>query len=379
MRNIKKCVTAAAAVALALPVATSFGAVASAAVETSVPEGSDPRLPEGIYRTPALTLDQLTATAVNAGFAEEDVTTFLGADDPAQTHVFALRLADGGWTLLDSYNGGAETVGWRGTYELIDDDTVVATDPCGAITYTYTLDGEQLTLDMIDDQCDGGVGELIAQTITFESSPFTLEPPGGSPAADAAPTSYVSTAFVVPFEVTPPEWAAPEPAAELPNFVTWEGSAVDRGIRFLVPVNVYVPGETSPTAPPDDYLDYLLGQAEHGAIFEDVVETTVDGRPATVMTATTPASLDGSLGCQEEEMLAADCFGLQPDLILRIAVIDTDAGPLLIWVRDIRGADDRELEYDSFDAMLASLRFRDEAEPITDTDASGAASPIDGV
>ena len=84
------------------------------------------------------------------------------------------------------------------------------------------------------------------------------------------------------------------------------------------------------------------------------------------MTATTPNSLDGSLGCQEEEMFAADCFGLQPDLILRIAVIDTDAGPLLVWVRDIRGADDRDIEYESFDAMLASLRFRPDAEPTTD-------------
>ena len=76
------------------------------------------------------------------------------------------------------------------------------------------------------------------------------------------------------------------------------------------------------------------------------------------MTATTLSSLDGSLGCQEEDSFAADCFGLQPDLILRIAVIDTEAGPLLIWVRDIRGADDRELEYESFDEMLGSLRFR---------------------
>ena len=84
-----------------------------------------------------------------------------------------------------------------------------------------------------------------------------------------------------------------------------------------------------------------------------------------MMTATTPTSLDGSLGCQEEAMLAEDCFGLQPDLILRIAVIDTDAGPLLIWVRDIRGADDRELEYESFDDMLASVQFRPDAEPTT--------------
>ena len=138
---------------------------------------------------------------------------------------------------------------------------------------------------------------------------------------------------------------------------------------------MYLPGATSPTAPPDDYLAYLLGQAEHGAIFEDVVETTVDGRPATIMTATTPTSLDGSLGCQEEAMPAADCFGLQPDLILRMAVIDTDAGPLLVWVRDIRGADDRDLEYDSFDAMLASLRFREAVPPATDVIVSGSAPP----
>ena len=37
-------------------------------------------------------------------------------------------------------------------------------------------------------------------------------------------------------------------------------------------------------------------------------------------------------------------------------MIDTDAGPLLIWVRDVRGAD---AEYESFDAMLDSLHFRD--------------------
>ena len=56
-------------------------------------------------------------------------------------------------------------------------------------------------------------------------------------------------------------------------------------------------------------------------------------------------------------MAAEDCFGLQPDLILRLAVIETDAGPLLVWVRDIRPADDREIDYESFDDMLASLRF----------------------
>ena len=93
-------------------------------------------------------------------------------------------------------------------------------------------------------------------------------------------------------------------------------------------------------------------------MFEDVVETTVDGLPATIVTGTTDGGhLDGSLGCQEQGLAAEDCFGLQPDLILRLAVFETDAGPLLVWVRDIRGADDRDLEYESFDEMLASLHL----------------------
>ena len=58
-------------------------------------------------------------------------------------------------------------------------------------------------------------------------------------------------------------------------------------------------------------------------------------------------------------MPAEDCFGLQPDLVLRMAVIDTGDHTLLVWVRDIAGAGERDIEYDSFDAMLASLRFGD--------------------
>jgi hypothetical protein len=349
MRNYS--MSAAAVLALAVP----------AAVDTTEPESFAAAIPEGVYRTPELTVDQLRQTALDAGFAEDDVDAFF--EGAVGTTVFGLRLADGGWTQLYSNDGGPEGVGWRGTYEVIDDDTVVATDPCGPITYTYSLEGEQLTLDMIDDQCTGAGGdteivELIAQTTIFETAPFTLEEPATPGAADAEPTTYASNSFVVPFEVTPPDWVAPEPAAELPNFVTWEGAEIDRGIRFLAPVNVYLNGGPTPSEVPDDYLTYLLGLSELGASFDDVVETTVDGRPATVLTATTSTSLDGSIGCQEAELMAADCFGVQPDLILRMAVMDTDAGPLLIWVRDIQGAGDRELEYDSFDEMLASLRFR---------------------
>jgi hypothetical protein len=48
-----------------------------------------------------------------------------------------------------------------------------------------------------------------------------------------------------------------------------------RAVRFLVPVSVYSPGGTGSTAPPDDYLSYLLGQSTHGAQFTDVTRTSV--------------------------------------------------------------------------------------------------------
>jgi hypothetical protein len=162
--------------------------------------------------------------------------------------------------------------------------------------------------------------------------------------------------------VTLPEWAAPEPVTEKANFVTWEGAEVDRAIRFLVPSFVYPPGETAPVPVPEDYLAYLLAQSDDGAVFEDVVDTTIDGRPATVLTATTPTNLDDSIGCTAEGNLVADCFGLLADLTLRMAVVDTDQGPLLIWVRDARDGNGAP-EYDTFDAMLTSLQFRPATTP----------------
>jgi hypothetical protein len=219
---------------------------------------------------------------------------------------------------------------------------------------------------------------------TLDSSASTVVTTRTAPAAVTTETrrpveaeaSYVSTSFVTPFEVTLPDWVAPEPVTEKPNFVAWEGADVDRAIRFLVPGVVYPPGETAPVPVPDDYLAYLLAQSDHGAVFEDVIETTVDGRPATIVTATTPSDLSDTIGCTKENDLVTDCFGLLSDLILRIAVLDTDKGPLLIWVRDSRGAN-REPEHETFDAMLSSLHFRPDAAPtsVPDTTLPGGVDP----
>jgi hypothetical protein len=93
------------------------------------------------------------------------------------------------------------------------------------------------------------------------------------------------------------------------------------------------------------------------------------------MTAATDQALDGSLGCPDNGLSAEDCFGLQPDVVLRIAVVDTPNGPLLIWLRlPADPAPDLTTAAHDFDGLLAGIRFADrspEAVAIT-------ASPIDG-
>ena len=136
-----------------------------------------------------------------------------------------------------------------------------------------------------------------------------------------------------------------------------EATDADRAVRVLAPVNVYPPGGTGTSPPPQDYLAYLLSQTDHGAQFTDVTTTTVGGHPATILTATTKNSLDGSLGCQEEGMAAADCFGLQPDVVLRIAVVDAGDQTILIWLRNTVGVDEAD-QLEDFEQMLSTIRFR---------------------
>jgi hypothetical protein len=175
-------------------------------------------------------------------------------------------------------------------------------------------------------------------------------------------STYNSKAFNMPFDITVPAWLATEPDDEQPNFVTWKAADADRAVRFLIPVNVYPPGGTGTMPLPKDYLAYLLSQADHGAHFADTTETTVGGRPATIVTATVDNSLDGSLGCPAEGMAADDCFGLQPDLVLRLAVVDSGDGPLLVWLRNNNSATDNQTnEVESFETMLASIQFSDRA------------------
>jgi len=97
------------------------------------------------------------------------------------------------------------------------------------------------------------------------------------------------------------------------------------------------------------------------------------------VTATTENPIDGALGCPDDGLTAGDCYGLQPDLVLRLAVVDIDDGPLLIWLRSSRDADPEGLAADvaDFEAMLASVSFSDRS-PDAPVVSSGTATAIDG-
>jgi hypothetical protein len=334
---------------------TPSGSEATPTVASS--QGSaDGDLVEGVYRTDPLTADDILAAAAGAGFTDEEAAPF--ATFFEESVVYELVLADGSWTQAARVDGGAADVGWRGTYDVVDADTVVASDECGAVTYGYTVAGEMLTLDVLEDACPGA-DELVAQTTIFESGAFTRQ--AGVANGTAGGVVHDAASFVVPFTITLASWLDPVPAAESPNFVTWEALDQQRGLRVLSPVEVYEPGKSEAVPPPSDYLSYLMSLADSGAEITEVADIEVDGRPATEVTVglspdATPGSLDGALGCQEPGLAADTCFGPQSDLLLRLVVIDVDGTPVLVWLRDFRDRADA-IEYESFDAMIASMRF----------------------
>jgi hypothetical protein len=172
--------------------------------------------------------------------------------------------------------------------------------------------------------------------------------------------TYATTSFAVPLTVLVEPLLTSPPTSDTSNLLSWDAAASDNEkVRFLIPVEVYPPGSSTPQPPPTDFLAYLQGQAAQGGEFSDISTFTIDGQAATLMTATTTTSLGGSLGCPVRGADQGEgCYGLQPDLILRIAVIDTGGGTtLLAWARTGTEAPNDEFNA-MFERMLASVQFK---------------------
>jgi hypothetical protein len=120
----------------------------------------------------------------------------------------------------------------------------------------------------------------------------------------------------------------------------------------------YPPGSTQSAPPPTDYGAYIDGLAAQGVRFEDVTNVTVDGQSTRVGTMTTDAGLDGALGCSAADAPADDadrCYGPQPDLTLRLAVVDFGT-PVLLWARSTAPDPDAAFFAD-FEKMLTTVKF----------------------
>jgi hypothetical protein len=131
----------------------------------------------GTYSTDPIPVDHMVDVARHAGFEPKDLAEFRAGYDAVQDVVYTLKLTDGLWVVFETRDGGTAEETWSGPYQILDGSTVRAgAPPCGPITYDYAMSGDELSLDMTDDECfeDGTVpaGELIAQTTIYESAPY---------------------------------------------------------------------------------------------------------------------------------------------------------------------------------------------------------------
>jgi hypothetical protein len=108
---------------------------------------TDSLLPEGTYRTPELTREQLIAAAVKRGFTRKQAEQALALERINQTATFTLTLERGQWTQSFAYDGVREGIGFLATYNVIDHSTVVVTEPGGDETvFKYALEGDTIRI-----------------------------------------------------------------------------------------------------------------------------------------------------------------------------------------------------------------------------------------
>jgi len=153
----------------------------------------------------------------------------------------------------------------------------------------------------------------------------------------------------------------PEPSADETHFLTWTGTGadIDRAVRFSSPVGLYDPAHPHKFVPlPADYLGYLQGLASYGVDISAPTTATVDGHPATIVTASTSNGLDGSLGCPAKQLGPEECFGVQDFAVLHLAVIDVDGTLLLAWARVVPGSPNTVHDFAAFEELLATITFR---------------------
>lgn len=162
------------------------------AVDEAAQTASDPRLPDGLYRTPPIT-PEIAAEALHRRGLPDSASdaTRLGTD---QAVVFTLDIENGGFALTQSIDGGSDTIVTDGGFEVVNDNTYTIS-PTGLppATIEYAFDGTTLTQRLaLDDAqvqqlfASAAAPYIIANTITtIESAPFTkIDHPPAEPESE---------------------------------------------------------------------------------------------------------------------------------------------------------------------------------------------------
>jgi hypothetical protein len=163
----------------------SSGSPTSPSPEPSMPTAAPTTGPssplEGTWATPQTTCAEQNVAVGAAGFTAEQMAlggwSLTCADEPPHGSQFTILFEAG--RLLQYADGYLR---WEGDYRIVDEDTFEAGDNgTYYITYQYAIDGDRLTIDMTQDDCrpctpGDLMGERIAQTVIYETSPFTKQP-----------------------------------------------------------------------------------------------------------------------------------------------------------------------------------------------------------
>ena len=134
----------------------------------------------GQWTTGLTSCAEQNAALEAAGVTAEQMT--IGGWSPTcaegYTTQFTIAFRAGGlWIFEDGFEG------WTGVYRILDDRTFEAGDAENGyyITYEFAIDGDELAIDMTKIACPFCAspaelaGELIAQSVIYETSPFTRQ------------------------------------------------------------------------------------------------------------------------------------------------------------------------------------------------------------
>jgi hypothetical protein len=157
---------------------TESTASASAATTRAAAAPSDSPLPDGTYRTPELTREQLIAAGVKAGFTRAQAEQGLARDRINQTATFTLKIERGQWTQSYAYDGIREGIGFEATYKVMDHSTVVVTETWSGdeTVFDYVLEGDAIRIRFKNpdpqQMCQGDT-KCPMGFIVWESAPFS--------------------------------------------------------------------------------------------------------------------------------------------------------------------------------------------------------------